>query len=309
MNKTISNWSYVIKNCSVENTYKMSWSKSIVECCIEKHDTNEFTFSEISHNMFKYYWNQMMFVQPNFQQSSNPNNPPRFLNYVRDKIEEYKLKYGNKPTEFERVESNIKIDYEHLNSILKKNVCFRFLKVGSQTFDLYQLDLSNDRIILNDVEVIRDYSDILFDLINFRWTQILELFNSSHPRISKKIKVTDRGGVERSSLSKFHKYLKLSDSVCFICNQELNDDISIDHLIPWSFIYSDDIWNLVYTHKGCNSSKSNRIVKESEIKRLEERNYRLLQIFEKMGITDKQYEELKFGIENRTLRKFWNGFK
>ena len=35
MNNYIKDWFYVIKNCSVDNTYKMGWSKSIIECCIE----------------------------------------------------------------------------------------------------------------------------------------------------------------------------------------------------------------------------------------------------------------------------------
>ena len=35
MNSTLSNWFDVIKNCTVDNTYKMGWGKSIVECCFE----------------------------------------------------------------------------------------------------------------------------------------------------------------------------------------------------------------------------------------------------------------------------------
>ena len=33
MNFTLSNWFEVIKNCSVDNTYKMGWGKSIVHRC------------------------------------------------------------------------------------------------------------------------------------------------------------------------------------------------------------------------------------------------------------------------------------
>ena len=35
MNPTLTDWFDVIKNCSVSNTYKMGWCKSIVEYCIE----------------------------------------------------------------------------------------------------------------------------------------------------------------------------------------------------------------------------------------------------------------------------------
>ena len=40
-------------------------------------------------------------------------------------------------------------------------------------------------------------------------------------------------------------------------------------------MFSDDLWNLVYVKRGYNSSK-NRIVGESEIIKLEERNKELL---------------------------------
>ena len=156
--------------------------------------------------------------------------------------------------------------------------------------------------------ILKEYSDVLFEVINYRWVQILETYNSS-PRISKKIKITDRGGVKRKPLGKFKKYLSLIEDKCFVCGEDLKDDISIDHMIPFSFMFSDDLWNLVYAHKSCNSSKSNKIVSESEIKKLELRNKQLLKILEKNKIKDKNYSELKLSIENNLLRKFWISFK
>ena len=157
-------------------------------------------------------------------------------------------------------------------------------------------------------QILKEYSDILFEVINYRWVQILETYNSS-PRISKKIKITDRGGVRRKSLNKFKKYLSLTDKVCFISGEEFDGDVSIDHMIPWSFMFSDDLWNLVYVKRGYNSSKSNRIVDESEIIKLEERNKDLVRKMESKGMIDKNYFELKFSIENNLLRKFWISFK
>ena len=51
----------------------------------------------------------------------------------------------------------------------------------------------------HEPEKIRDHSHILFDLINYRWTSE---FNHS-PRISKKVRGTDREDIKRKSLSKF----------------------------------------------------------------------------------------------------------
>ena len=54
MNKILSDWFYVIKNCSVDNTYKMGWGKSIVECCLEDESIDTIHFDDISKKMFKY---------------------------------------------------------------------------------------------------------------------------------------------------------------------------------------------------------------------------------------------------------------
>ena len=74
------------------------------------------------------------------------------------------------------------------------------------------------------------------------------------------------------------------------------DELSIDHVIPWSYLYSDDIWNLVYVHKVCNSSKSNRIPSKSDIKELKERNLRLQEIVHQKRLTGKIIDELDVAI-------------
>lgn len=53
MNKILSEWFYVIKNCSVDNTYKMGWGKSIVECCLEPKVYSDFDEGYISDNLIK----------------------------------------------------------------------------------------------------------------------------------------------------------------------------------------------------------------------------------------------------------------
>ena len=306
MNFTLSNWFEVIKNCSVSNTYKMGWSKSIVECCFEDDSEELISFDIISLKMFKYYWNQSIFFD--LQQGSNPLQPPTFVSYVKSKIEEYQSQFGLQPIEFERIEKKIDIDTKYLNRILSENVSHRFLNVGDKEYQLYDLDRKGRTIRVKNPHILKEYSDVLFEVINYRWVQILETYNSS-PRISKKIKITDRGGIKRKPLSKFKKYLSFTDKVCFISGEGFDGDLSIDHVIPWSFMFSDDLWNLVYVKREYNSSKSNRIVDESEIIKLEERNKDLLRKMESKGMIDKNYSELKFSIENNLLRKFWISFK
>ena len=141
MNSTLSNWFDVIKNCSVDNTYKMGWGKSIVERCFEDDSDELISFDRISLKMFKYYWNQTIFFD--LQQGSNPLKPPIFVSYVKSKIEEYQSQYGLQPIEFERIEKKVDIDIKYLNRILSENVSHRFLNVGN-TCLLYTSDAADE---------------------------------------------------------------------------------------------------------------------------------------------------------------------
>ncbi len=151
----------------------------------------------------------------------------------------------------------------------------------------------------------------LFDLINYRWGMILETFNTA-PRINKKVKIIDEQAIKRNSLSKFKKYLDVENPTrkCFLCGKEIKEEeLSIDHVVPWSYLYSDDLWNLVYVHKSCNSTKNNVIPLEVEIIKLEERNKEMLQELKQQGKQDKIMDELELAIEKNYVRKFWIGCK
>ncbi len=88
----------------------------------------------------------------------------------------------------------------------------------------------------------------------------------------------------------------------FYTGQELvSSDISVDHVIPWSFMYSDDIWNLVLTSKSNNSRKSNIVPSIDYIEKLKNRNNALLRIIE----DEKMKKELILSIEQDYVTKFY----
>lgn len=277
----------LIRNCSVDNTYKMAWGKALVELATENPQLNSIALEDIAKKIFKYYWNQTIYFD--LVQGSNISKPPEFIKEVKKEIEKYYLQVGKRqPIHFERVESQIELNVKTLVRILKQDVSWRFLKLSSDTIDLYKYNKGDDCLILKNPILIAEYSDILFESINFRWTQILENFNSS-PRIAKKVRILDLHEIKRSVLSRFKPFLDIENfqHKCFMCGELIpNESLTIDHIIPWSYLFSDDLWNLVYFHKSCNSSKSNQIPSENNIIALEERNKFLLQELKK-----------KFGFE------------
>jgi len=309
MDQYIKDLSYVIQNGDMENTYKMVWIRSIVETCCLEPNTREIHFDTLSKKIFGYYWNQTIYFD--LEQSPNPKKRPGIYQIVYEEIYKFRDVYGSKPEWFSKIESKITIPMKKISKILSKDVCWRFLKVGNKNYDLYNLDKEKKIITLKYTKLISDYSDLLFDIINYRWIQKLEEFNNS-PRISKKVRGTERENVKRGNLKKFQKYLDLEnpEHICFITNQHIEkDSLSIDHVIPWSYLYSDNLWNLVYVDKKQNSSKGNKIPTQTMIKKLEKRNKRLSKLVNLKNVIDKNVEELELSIEKDWVNIHWVGCK
>ncbi len=309
MDQYIKDLSYVIQNGDMENTYKMVWIRSIVETCCLEPNIREIHFDTLSKKIFGYYWNQTIYFD--LEQSPNPKKRPGIYQIVYEEIHKFRDVHGSKPEWFSKIESKITIPMKKISTILSKDVCWRFLKVGNKNYDLYNLDKEKKTITLKYTKLISDYSDLLFDIINYRWIQKLEEFNNS-PRISKKVRGTERENVKRGNLKKFQEYLDLEnpEHICFITNTPIEkDSLSIDHVIPWSYLYSDNLWNLVYVDKKQNSSKGNKIPTQAMIKKLERRNKRLSQLVNQKNLIDKNVEELDLCIEKDWVNIHWVGCK
>ncbi|WP_434132587.1 HNH endonuclease [Sporomusa sphaeroides] len=322
MDEYIKIWNYIIMNGGYDNTYKMAWAKAVVELSIAVQDRGQhsvtFTFKQIAEKYLSYYWNQTIYFD--LVQGSNLKKIPEIVNSTKALIEQYHLTKRNYlPERFEKVQFErlgLSLAYQdaigNIVKTLKKDVCYRFLNVGGITYNIYELDRKVGLVTLSADRVrgLAEYSELLLQVINYRWTQMLESFNYS-PKIAMKVRAIAEGKIRRNNLSSFHPYLDLAfdngERICFYCQQPISDeDLSVDHVIPWSYMFSDDLWNLVYSHKTENSSKSNISPLEEVIVRLEQRNKLLKQKLEKSVLKkDKQYDQLNLAIEKDYVRKFW----
>lgn len=324
MDERLSLFKKIIRECSYDNTYKMALAKSLVE--ISMTDTIDepslvIGMERLAQYYLKYYWNQTIFFD--LVQGSNLRKTPAVLQYTKELIEAYFVVKGDRqPVRFERVElfleHNCSDDYQRairkISRKLPDDVIWRFIRIdGRDCEELYTFQKDQKQITVSKemLDLLKDNHEDLFDLIDYRWGLILETFNSS-PRINKKVKIIDGQEIKRSSLRKFRKYLDAEnpERKCFICGESIEEpELGIDHVIPWSYLYSDDLWNLVYVHASCNSSKLNRIPSEDAINQLKKRNIRLLEILKEEGIADKNVDELDVAIEKDYVEKFWIGCK
>lgn len=135
---------------------------------------------------------------------------------------------------------------------------------------------------------------------------LLEKYNCS-PELLNKVNDAASLNIPRNSLSKYKNFLLKNEfhnetPLDFYFTKPLfKDDISVDHVIPWSFMYRDDIWNLVLTDKKTNSSKSNSIINEYLIDKLQYRNKKLCDSLEE----GKEKEELKMSVSENLPKKFY----
>jgi len=73
-------------------------------------------------------------------------------------------------------------------------------------------------------------------------------------------------------------------------------DIKVVHVIPYNYIYADNIWNLVITSKA---TKHNLIPTKDDIEKLKRRNRELL--LELRNVNTKEYHELSNVVNNNLL--------
>jgi 5-methylcytosine-specific restriction endonuclease McrA len=266
--------------------------------------------------MIKYYWNQTCFF--GLKQGKNPV----ILQLVRRMIDKYKKEVSSFPKPWNEVEYFfVKENNVYLNKIISKmlsnartNVCPRFKNVSQgKTLDIYSINDKEKTILFDkdNINCIIDYAMILTKLLNYKWVQLLERYNMT-PNISKKVVAASNSKIKRKSLNKYKKILvKYYHSVSlrdFYTNEILDEeDVHIDHVIPWSFIYSDDIWNLVITKSTNNLKKNNRPPTKDEIERLKKRNILLLKKLNENKLKTKS--QIEYAIDNKILDKLFINMK
>ena len=314
ISKYIKNWLDIIEKMNNDNTYKLAWGRALLECisfdkCYEENGLKVFVkFEDIAECMIKYYWNQMFF----FNLKQSPTKVPVVCQEIQKLIDEYKvITDSNIPKWFDE---GIKVldNYKYLKIVnkvartLHENVAWRFKNIEGTVLNVYEIDKARNLVIFDysATKELKEYSVILSKLLNYKWAQLLEKFNFA-PKITLKVNGISQTKLNRESLSKYKNQLlkefENNKIIDFYTGEELSvDNISIDHVIPWSFMYSDDIWNLVVTSKSYNSSKSNSIPSEEIIIKLKERNERLLHI-----VDDKYKEDIKVSLEANYLEKFY----
>jgi len=155
--------------------------------------------------------------------------------------------------------------------ILAFDVLRRFhVKAPASMPPLFEWTKGDRSITLADpaLSFIAANSWVLESLANLWWARYLERVNILAPFIIEKV---EREGAQRGSLMKFLQILQQTDeSCCFYCERPFASDLgmTVDHVIPWSYLLADPPWDLVLACGSCNSSKSDTLPSRTFIDKL-----------------------------------------
>lgn len=106
---------------------------------------------------------------------------------------------------------------------------------------------------------MRENMTLLKSWVDFNLINYLQKRNPAVPGIPNKLSPPEKRNL--SDVSKYWKLLIEIEPVreIYQSTELSSDDISIDHFVPFSYVSSDEFWNLSPTTKSINSSKSNNL--------------------------------------------------
>jgi 5-methylcytosine-specific restriction endonuclease McrA len=151
---------------------------------------------------------------------------------------------------------------------------------------------------------LRDHGSALELVANFYWAEFLEGCNRLAPRIVQKV---SRDGATRRSLTGYFKILLAeTPAECFYCGSAFGEKAqpAVDHVIPWSFLLEDDLWDLVLACVTCNSRKSDWLPEHKYLDRLIQRNK---EVFRNRGlpVNDDDIKRLYQAAVSVEWPRFW----
>ena len=117
-------------------------------------------------------------------------------------------------------------------------------------------------IIMNPEWMLYFYENqkVVRSFICWNWLDYMQRRNPSVPNLQMKLfPPTTRNSMGMQTRF-WSDVLRHKQLFCIFSGKPLEqNDISIDHFLPWSFVAHDQLWNLIPVSKSINSSKSNNL--------------------------------------------------
>ena len=155
-------------------------------------------------------------------------------------------------------------------------------------------------------EYLVKHKEILKAWTQLKLIQYLQNKNPSVPGIADKIEAPVARDIER--VRKYWKLILQVDSTLkdIYGSVDLADEnISVDHFVPWQYVAHDELWNLHPTTKSINSSKSNSLPAWSKyFTSLGELEFRAYELKNQNDLVQREFNKIApYHLNNQEIRK------
>ena len=264
-----------------DNTYKFALARALLDYCQDHADASadalSIPYEYFADKFLRYYYHQEFKFR--MRQNFRPNVPPRAINILR------KVFGDAPPGDIDLVDKDTldqarrRILADIFGHARRKTslVIPRFQKIsvglhGKDTRAFYEYDDDTQILTLKPdaFEFLKSNYPVLSKAVLAEWAKFLEKVNPSLPMLVAKIEDHE---AKRGSLVKYRNIYMEHTCHCFYCRCHLERKrIHVDHLIPWSYLFDDNAWNLVLACQDCNLKKSSSLPQEEFRGSLIERN-------------------------------------
>ncbi len=257
------------RHASMSSSYKPALLKALVRI-VRRGAAREIELSHIGAEFVEMYWVQTVVFR--LRQAATLTAEPEVVRRIRSASD---LNGVRRLAELSP-EARTRLDRE-MAKVLAINVLDRFHRSKPLSMpNLYEWSPGESSVRLSDAAVafLKADAHALETIANHWWAKYLERVNMLAPLIIDKV---ERNGVERSSLARYLRILIQTDEPrCFYCDRPLADSgvPHVDHVIPWSFLLADPLWDLVLACASCNLRKSDTLPDRSFLTKLSERGAR-----------------------------------
>jgi len=294
----------LMKHAPMSATYKPALLKALL-ACVRYDDRGEISLERLGHEFTRLYWNQT--VVYHLRQATTLSKESRAVKLVRETAEKHRVRdlIALPP------DARAALDRK-MAALLQVNVLAAFHSRKPERMPpLYTWtpDSAAVSVSANVRAFLRENEAPLELIANYYWASFLENTNRLAPRIVQKV---ERNASTRQSLQRYLAILRADeDQRCFYCRRAFDGTlaVTVDHVIPWSFLLEDPLWDLVLACAPCNSAKSDWLPEERVIGELLARNRRQAEALRRHAsflITDGEVERLYQAAISVEWPRFWS---
>ena len=276
----------ILKDGAKNGTYKFALARALLELCSERDPGAGgpyiIKYEKLAERFLRYYWRQECVFH--IRQNHYNDKEAAVIRAIRGKWG--KMTYRD---DFDKLDADdvrdvtSQIDHDVFGSErAKKSVVvpkFQRVKCGRYVEEVemfYTRNAKKRQITVRAAacSFFRRNYDVLKNAVAFEWARYLEGANGGLPGLIAKVESAQTTPSRNPAYIKRAKDALLTPRTkCFYCRCKLDRKAArLDHVIPWSFIFDDQLWNLVPACGGCNARKSNFLPDQRTYNELVARN-------------------------------------